>query len=54
MRQQVPEWQVLQRRDIKHLERAFRFADSRRVLDFTSRAGEQAEEERPHPALLTE
>jgi 4a-hydroxytetrahydrobiopterin dehydratase len=51
---QVLEWQVLERRGIKRLERTFGFDDFAHALAFTNRVGEQAEEEEHHPALLTE
>ena len=51
---QLPEWQVVQREGIKHLERVFKFSNFAQALAFTDRVGEQAEEEGHHPALLTE
>lgn len=54
VRQQVPEWQVVEREGVKRLERAFRFDNFAQALSFTNRVGEQAEEEGHHPALLTE
>jgi len=50
----VPEWQVVQREGIEHLERMFRFRNFAQALAFTNRVGEQAEDEGHHPALLTE
>jgi len=54
LRPQVPEWQVVKREGIKRLERVFRFPNFAQALAFTSRVGQQAEEEGHHPALLTE
>ena len=54
MHPQVPEWQVVQREGIERLERVFRFRNFAQALAFTTRVGEQAEEEGHHPALLTE
>ena len=54
LRPQVPEWQVVQREGIKHLEREFKFGNFAQALAFTNKVGEQAEEEGHHPALLTE
>lgn len=51
---QIPEWQVVEREDIKRLERTFGFRNFAEALSFTNRVGEQAEEEGHHPALLTE
>jgi len=51
---QVPEWDLLERDDVRQLERAFRFKNFQRALDFTNRVGGLAESEGHHPALLTE
>ena len=54
LRPRVPEWQLVERDGIKRLERVFGFRNFVEALAFTDRVGEQAEEERHHPALLTE
>lgn len=54
MRQQVPEWQVIEGDGVKLLERVFRFDDFAQALSFTNSVGERAEAEGHHPALLTE
>ena len=54
LRPQVPEWQVVEREDIKRLERVFKFGNFAQALVFTNKVGERAEEEGHHPALLTE
>jgi 4a-hydroxytetrahydrobiopterin dehydratase len=46
---QVPQWTVV---DEHHLHRVFRFPDFRQALEFTTRAGELAEEQGHHPDLL--
>lgn len=51
---EVPEWAIVERDDIKRLERTFQFPDFAQALAFTDRVGELAEEEGHHPALLTE
>lgn len=51
---QVPDWQIVERDQIKRLERAFKFRNFVEALQFTNRVGELAEEEGHHPALLTE
>ena len=51
---QVPEWEIMERDEIKRLERVFKFDDFAGALAFTLRVGEAAEEEGHHPALLTE
>ena len=51
---QIPDWHVVERDDIKRLERVFKFPDFVQALAFTNKIGELAEEEGHHPALLTE
>ena len=53
-RQELPEWQVVERDGIKRLERAFKFPDFASALAFTNRVGALAEAEGHHPAILTE
>ncbi len=50
----VPDWQVVERDDIKRLERVFRFKTFAQALAFTNAVGALAEEEGHHPAILTE
>jgi 4a-hydroxytetrahydrobiopterin dehydratase len=51
---QVPEWQIVERDRVKHLERVFKFRNFVEALSFTNKVGELAEVENHHPALLTE
>ena len=51
---QVPDWKVIQRDDIKRLERQFKFKDFAEALKFTNKVGQLAETEDHHPSLLTE
>ena len=51
---QTPEWVIVERENIKRLERAFKFDDFPQALSFTNKLGELAESEGHHPALLTE
>lgn len=51
---QTPEWEVVERENIKRLERVFKFDDFPQALSFTNKVGELAEVEGHHPALLTE
>jgi len=51
---QVPEWQVVERQNIKRLERLFRFKNFAEAIAFTDKVGELAEAEAHHPAILTE
>lgn len=54
LHQQVPDWQVTERENVKQLERVFKFKNFVEALQFTNEVGELAEEEDHHPALLTE
>ena len=54
LRGQVPDWDLVELDGVKRLRRVFSFGDFAQALDFTIRAGELAEEEGHHPALLTE
>jgi 4a-hydroxytetrahydrobiopterin dehydratase len=54
LRSQIPDWLVVEREDIKRLERTFLFRDFAEALFFTNQVGELAEDEGHHPALLTE
>ncbi len=54
MHSQVPEWQIVARDGVKHLERVFKFRNFAEALNFTNKVGELAEAANHHPALLTE
>jgi 4a-hydroxytetrahydrobiopterin dehydratase len=54
VRDQIPQWQVVERDGIKRLERVFTFRDFAAALAFTNAVGGLAEGEGHHPALLTE
>src|SRR6266511_5131533 len=51
---QITDWALVERDEIKRLERVFRFGDFAQALAFTDRVGQLAESEGHHPALLTE
>ena len=51
---QTPEWEIVERQNIKRLERVYKFDDFPQALSFTNKVGELAESEGHHPALLTE
>lgn len=51
---QTPDWEIVERENIKRLERVFKFDDFPQALSFTNKVGELAESEGHHPALLTE
>lgn len=51
---QIPEWQIIEEEGIKRLVRIFKFSSFAEALSFTTKVGEQADEEGHHPAILTE
>lgn len=52
--QQIPGWGLVEREQVWHLERVFRFENFQQSLIFTNQVGVLAEAEDHHPALLTE
>src|SRR5689334_18700282 len=54
LREQIPEWALVERDGVPRLERVFSFPDFGEALAFTDRVGALAEREGHHPALLTE
>ena len=54
LKSQIPNWQIIEREGILHLEGVYQFRDFIAALAFTNRVGEEAEKEGHHPALLTE
>ena len=48
LRQQLPEWEVV---DEHHLKRVFRFKNFREALNFVNEVGELAEEQGHHPDI---
>jgi 4a-hydroxytetrahydrobiopterin dehydratase len=54
LKPQIPEWSMVERDDIPHLERTYRFKDFVQALAFTNAVGHLAEEQGHHPAILTE
>ncbi|MHB1007274.1 MAG: 4a-hydroxytetrahydrobiopterin dehydratase [Chloroflexota bacterium] len=50
----VPEWKVVEREGVKHLERSFKFPDFAQALALTNRVGALAEAEGHHPSILTQ
>lgn len=51
---QIPDWNVVERNDVKRLERVFKFANFAEALAFTNQVGELAESQGHHPSILTE
>ncbi|MFB6287005.1 MAG: 4a-hydroxytetrahydrobiopterin dehydratase [Candidatus Bipolaricaulia bacterium] len=54
LKPQIPDWDLLERDDVRQLERAFKFKNFQQALEFTNKVGDLAESEGHHPALLTE
>jgi len=54
MRPQVPDWDVLEIKDVPRLQREFKFKDFAQALTFTQKVGELAEEQGHHPVIRTE
>jgi 4a-hydroxytetrahydrobiopterin dehydratase len=50
----IPNWSVIQDGSPSRLQRAFRFTNFLKALEFSCRVGEIAEAEDHHPSLLTE
>ncbi len=51
---QLPEWKIVERDGVRHLERVFKFKNFIQALAFTNRVGELAEAEGHHPDILTQ
>jgi len=51
---QLPDWEIVEENGIKMLQKNFTFKNFIEAIAFTNRVGEVAEEEKHHPALLTE
>ncbi len=51
---QIPDWQIIEEEGINRLVRTFKFSSFGEALSFTTKVGEQADEEGHHPAILTE
>src|SRR5580692_7315709 len=49
LKAELPDWQVIEEH---HLQRAFKFPDFQKALDFVNRAGAIAEEQAHHPDIL--
>ena len=50
----MPEWRVITESNVRKLRRTFRFTNFRQALTFSGSVGDAAEEEGPHPRLVTE
>ena len=51
---QVPEWQIVTREGIPHLERVFKFRNFIEAVAFTNKVALIAEKEDHHPLIITE
>ncbi len=54
MHPQVPDWDVLEIKDVPRLQREFKFKNFAEALTFTQKVGELAEEQGHHPVIRTE
>ena len=50
----VPQWQLVVRNDIPHLERIFKFKNYVQAVEFTNKIAAIAEEEDHHPLIILE
>src|SRR5919109_1970613 len=50
----VSDWSLVERDNVRRLERVFKFKNFSDALSFTDRIGALAESENHHPAILTE
>jgi 4a-hydroxytetrahydrobiopterin dehydratase len=53
-RNQVPDWDLEEVKDVPRLQRRFKFKDFASALTFTQQVGELAEQEGHHPVIRTE
>ena len=51
---QLRDWNIVEKDQIKRIERVFTFGNFKQALAFTNKVGELAEAEDHHPAILTE
>jgi len=51
---QLPGWQITSIAGIDHLEKTYKFKNFDQALQFTNKVGAMAEQEKHHPAILTE
>src|SRR5579864_7920965 len=54
VRDQIPDWEVIQRDGMQQLQRIYKVRNFAEALVLTNRIGELAEAEGHHPAVLTE
>ena len=54
LRQQIPEWNLIEVEGVKRLIRSYNFKNFTQALEFTNKVGAIAEDENHHPAILTE
>jgi len=53
-RQQVPDWNIIERDGIPRLERTFSFNDYEKGLEFTTLVGQAANQQDHHPDILVQ
>ena len=54
MHPKVPDWDMLEVKDVPRLQREFKFKNFAEALTFTQKVGELAEEQGHHPVIRTE
>jgi 4a-hydroxytetrahydrobiopterin dehydratase len=50
----LPEWKLVEKNEVKRIERSFTFKDFAQALEFTNKVGALAEAEGHHPSILTQ
>lgn len=51
---QIPDWQIVDIEGIPQLQRAFKFKNFLKAMEFSNKLADLAEEYKHHPAILTE
>ena len=51
---QLPGWQITVIADVNQLKKTYKFSNFKQALQFTNEVGTIAEQEKHHPAILTE
>jgi 4a-hydroxytetrahydrobiopterin dehydratase len=54
LKPEIPEWTVIEREDVKRLERVFKLRNFAEALELTNQIGEIAEAQDHHPLIVTE
>jgi 4a-hydroxytetrahydrobiopterin dehydratase len=54
LKQEVPEWELLEKDGVPRLKKTFAFKNFAQALAFTNKVGVVAEEQNHHPLIVTE